>query len=226
MLVKHMQMDLMYTMIRGGKMQKDIISLFPIPLIITEFDCGREIKNFLEQEPMKDTVNNYGWFSKNSYLLNESRYKKIADIVKEESLDIMRDILGVKCTGTKIMQSWLSYKEPNQNHQSHVHSNSFLSGVYYFEEDDEPIEPIKFYKNVVGINAATIAIEFQKDIGDKPFAWEYFQYTPKPNTLIFFPSWLMHSVDVNNTNKRRKSLAFNVLPDKLGSEVMLNELIL
>lgn len=207
-------------------MQKTIVSLFPTPLVITHFDCGKEVKNLLQEEPMRSTVDNYGWFSKNSYLLHETKYKNIADVVKQESLNIIREVMGVNCVDVKISQAWLSYKQSNQSHQAHVHSNSFLSGVYYFEEDDEPIEPIKFHKNVVGINAATIAIEFQKDISDKPFAWEYFEYTPSPNTMIFFPSWVSHSVGTNTTNKIRKSLAFNVLPNKLGSETMLTELFL
>ena len=142
-------------------------------------------------------------------------------------MEIMREVLSLDVDNVIISQSWISHKEPGTIHESHTHGNSYYSGVYYFEEDDEPIEPITFQKNHVpgNFNTIYVAVDTNRS-ADKPFAWDFYKLTPSPSTLIFFPSWLPHKVEVNKSNKTRKCLAFNILPKRLGTAIKLNELII
>jgi uncharacterized protein (TIGR02466 family) len=36
------------------------------------------------------------------------------------------------------------------------------------------------------------------------------QWEPKENTLIFFPSWLQHEVQINNSDEDRVIISFNI----------------
>ena len=40
----------------------------------------------------------------------------------------------------------------------------------------------------------------------------YIKFTPKPNMLLIFPSWLQHKVAENLKNDTRISLSFNSTP--------------
>ena len=222
-------MDLMFIMTRGGEMDKtygvNTYSLFPTPLVTMIYDCGKEIKAALNAEEL-DTINTvskqaYGLFSKDTHLMNNPVYKPLVDVINREAFKICKEILSLKINEVKITQAWVSHKEPGEFHQTHTHANSYLSGVYYFDKTDSPLEPIVFSKNIEG----SIYVNMDKEnCGDKPFSWEYFEFKPVQNCLIFFPSWIKHSVGVNKTNTTRKSLAFNIMPTELGGSTTLNEL--
>jgi uncharacterized protein (TIGR02466 family) len=208
---------------------KEIISLFPTPVFTMNYVCSNDIRNSLKNEEMNDeaTVDRYGLFSKDTYILNKPEYTDLANVIKQNALEMLTEILSLKVSEVKISQSWISHKSPGEAHEPHTHGNSYISGVYYFEDDDNEIEPITFQKNGITGNQNVMIIPINSENAhNKPFAWDHFKYSPAPNTLIFFPSWLPHSVKTNAFSKTRKSLAFNVVPKSLGSAILLNELIL
>ena len=56
-------------------------------------------------------------------------------------------------------------------------------------------------------------------------AWTTFSLEFQPGLLALFPSYLFHSVPVNESDKVRSSVAFNVVPkNSLGQEENLTEL--
>jgi ectoine hydroxylase-related dioxygenase (phytanoyl-CoA dioxygenase family) len=86
-----------------------------------------------------------------------------------------------------------------------------ISGVYYWEPI---VQPIMF------VDSKTIQIG--------PTQLDNHSFTIndiKPGTLVLFPSYLKHTVSVNNTNTPRRSLAFNSIPTTgFGSQGMLTEI--
>ncbi len=91
--------------------------------------------------------------------------------------------------------------------QKHVHSNSFLSGVYY------PIGnknfKIKFYKK--RSNIWNIEKEKINEFNMQDCILEIHDN----NVLILFPSDLEHSIVSNEENVERYSIAFNINPKGL-----------
>ena len=90
----------------------------------------------------------------------------------------------------------------------HDHQNSILSGVYYVdcegddvgnfvaERDDTAEFFLGSYKNVSGFTGTSFAI------------------TPLTGFAFLMPSWVLHSVEQNLTDRDRISIAFNfVNPD-------------
>ena len=99
--------------------------------------------------------------------------------------------------------SWATKTFPNGYSQKHKHSNSFLSGVYYPIGDEN--FNIKFYRkdNFWHIK--------KNEINNLNADW-YNMNIFENNILILFPSDLEHSIEKNQSNKIRYSIAFNTLP--------------
>jgi uncharacterized protein (TIGR02466 family) len=205
--------------------QAKIINLFPIPLfsiqIPEKFSSILSFFESLELDPRVDT-GNYGEKSKNTYILDEPECadlkKYILDLVKQYS-----DLLEYDYDSYKFSQSWLTYKKPGQQHQLHNHPNSLISGVFYFGEIDEKTPSIVFHKIPTTDSVPFIAPKYSR--GKNPWNYHAFPIHPTPGMLLLFPSSVLHSVPLNNTDKVRCSLAFNVVPTEgFGEEITLTKL--
>ena len=59
-----------------------------------------------------------------------------------------------------------------------------------------------------------------------PYSQEEIYFKPVQNNFIIFPSWLMHGVPPNNTNRVRKALGVNALTkNTLGDRETISEII-
>ena len=107
---------------------------------------------------------------------------------------------------------WININQKYDYNRSHDHQNSILSGVYYVdcegddvgnfvaERDDTAEFFLGTYKNVSGFTGTSFAI------------------TPLTGFAFLMPSWVLHSVEQNLTDRDRISVAFNlvnpeVIPD-------------
>ena len=160
---------------------------------------------------------------------NTSTYTRVLDT---EFLDIRNkifDVLGeytsrIICPSNKnlklkITQSWLNYTQPGGYHHPHMHANSIVSGVVYFQtgEDDK----IQFIgnkpENYLKIDSNTLN-QYNGDTWWIPV---------KAGDIILFPSYQRHGVPPTNINslKTRVSLSFNTFVDgDLGNEQDLTHL--
>lgn len=154
-------------------------------------DQGREVSN----------VN--GWQSNDLYHDDTSPiadFTKILQIKSEECLYEFK----LQTNGVELGNYWLNINPPGAFNKSHIHTGSFLSGVYYAKTNDKTGK-IQFENDTL---KSYIYGEY-KSIGDSPITHTDCKYIPKPGMLIIFPSWLPHSVEVNNSCEERISLSFN-----------------
>ena len=108
----------------------------------------------------------------------------------------------------QITTSWCTKTPPMQRGNPHTHTNSWWSGVYYFRDDTSAIK-FEQYDTGVYIPHEGEANEFNSSA---------FTLEPEIGTLILFPSKLIHSIQLNDTNTNRRSLAFNIMPKgKVGN---------
>tara|TARA_B100000131_G_scaffold268871_1_gene267974 strand:- start:99 stop:650 length:552 start_codon:yes stop_codon:yes gene_type:complete len=90
----------------------------------------------------------------------------------------------------------------SNNKHSHFTSDILISGVYYVKVPEDSGN-IRFY-------------DPRGELIHKTLDWEYYhnyQYhyiKPKEGQMIFFPCWLEHDVEPNQSNDERVSIAFNV----------------
>jgi hypothetical protein len=87
------------------------------------------------------------------------------------------------------------------NHGIHSHANSFLSGILYLTD-----------------NTAGETIFISENLWYKNFNWFHFsngipahelRVLPTKGTLLLFPSFLQHKVDIFKKDEIRLTLAFN-----------------
>jgi uncharacterized protein (TIGR02466 family) len=184
--------------------------------------------SFLDKQNMDSDSDeaNYGCRSKNSYILDSLECTDLKKFILGCVYDFASTSLLYEYKEYKFSQSWISHKHPGQHHTTHSHPNSLISGVFYYGEPDKNIPAIKFHKPSGGINASYISPKIKNDKRESKFAWETFSVEFEPGLLVLFPSYLLHSVPLNTSDKVRCSLAFNVVPTiGLGREETLTELL-
>ena len=102
-----------------------------------------------------------------------------------------------------ITQSWLTFTNPGGFHHPHVHNNSIISGVFYFNAE-EGKDDIMFAKDR---SYRIIDIE-RKDFN--MYNCTSWTIPVMTGDLLIFPSGLEHSVNQTVSSNVRISLAFNV----------------
>lgn len=139
--------------------------------------------------------------------------------------DYATNIMRWKYDELQFSQSWLTYKEPGQFHKAHSHPNTLLAGVFYydFQSDDSAL---CFSQEVRGINRSYLEPSLLDDYQQHPYSQEEIYFTPKQNDFIIFPSYMMHGVPPNKTNRTRKALGVNALTKgTLGDKKTISEII-
>ena len=140
------------------------------------------------------------YMSKNHNVLESVSYLKneIYNNIKNYLNNIMKLKMDFQFT-----TSWATKTLPNGCSQKHLHSNSFLSGVYYPIGDKN--FSIKFYKKSSFWNIEKL------EVNNLNADW-YVINIVENGILILFPSDLEHSIEKNLSNQTRYSIAFNILP--------------
>lgn len=200
----------------------NIHSIFSTPIYRTN------IKESITQEDL-DYVKNlkqvtYGNIgnltSRDTYILNNKKFNDLNKILLTHINDYFEKVIDTSDKVTPyITQSWLNYTEVNQFHHKHAHSNSIISGVFYFDAIKEN-DSIVFHKVVND----QISLTPKNYNVFNSLTWSF---PVETGDLILFPSNLGHSVDKKENKNLRISLAFNVfIKGNLGEHKSLNELLI
>lgn len=204
----------------------EIINLFPIPLYVQHKSVTEEDVKTLKEVtllPEHDFTANYGAQSENSYILDLPEHQQLRDKILYFVNDFANNVL---CFAGEfdITQSWVSIKKPYQMHVPHVHPNSIISGVLYF--DNLPgAEGIVFHKNIDPSDY--IMRPALSSYANTIFKHTETTLTVENHMLVMFPSYLKHGVMLNQSEVNRYSLAFNVMPKyQLGLQKDLTQLVM
>lgn len=105
---------------------------------------------------------------------------------------------------TYITQSLVNFTENGQEHQAHIHPNSFISGVLYIHAKQD-IDRIVFYDN--NVCRSQRFPTFDREYNDyNSSTWWFPVWTGR---LVLFPSNLRHCVEQTKSDYTRISLVFN-----------------
>ena len=129
-------------------------------------------------------------------------FKWFATDIGKAAFDVF-DELNYDIKDIEITDMWGNILKPGETHPPHTHSNNFLSGVFYLNSDAK-----------TGIifqdprPAADVLVPRKKTKTNENS--NLLSYTSNTNRLILFPSWLLHWVPTNESNRNRISISFNV----------------
>ena len=198
-------------------MKEELLQLFPTPLLIVLYNESiDEELAYLKTLSYRKQTGNGNYRSDDSYLLRQEKLKNIKNFLGESVNKFTTDVLQSK-QRLIITQCWANRNPKGSRHHEHVHPNSIISGVMYFQIN-EKLPPIQFAKtNQDGIKLDPVKYNHVNS--------ESFMLPCKPGELILFPSSLKHSVPINHGDEDRISISFNTFSiDALGSEQALTHL--
>ena len=198
-------------------MKEELLQLFAIPLLIVPYTgpIDEELA-YLKTISYRRQKDNGNFRSDDSYLLRQEKLKNIKNFLGESVNKFTTNVLNSK-QRLIITQCWANRNPKGSRHHEHVHPNSIISGVMYFQIN-EKLPPIQFSKtNQDGIKLDPVKYNHVNS--------ESFMLPCKPGELILFPSSLKHSVPINQGDEDRISVSFNTFSiDALGSEQALTHL--
>jgi uncharacterized protein (TIGR02466 family) len=193
--------------------QPELIQLFPKPVLISKYhkDFTKELEyvKSLEHKLNEKSQKEYAKQSTNTFLLDEPELASIREFIEAYLKFYVHNVL--ECTDELVItQAWSNICEKGKKHHEHVHPNSIVSGVFYFQIN-ENLPPIEFRNP----NTHSFNLNIQKQ---NNFNSATFLLPLNSGELILFPSNLTHSVPENKSDLPRISLAFNTFAkNSLGS---------
>jgi uncharacterized protein (TIGR02466 family) len=198
-------------------MKEELLQLFPTPLLIVPYEesIAKELA-YLKTISYREQKANGNYRSDDSYLLRNEEFKNIKNFLLESVDKFTKNVLQSK-QRLVITQCWANRNPKGSKHHEHVHPNSIVSGVMYFQIN-EKLPPIQFAKSIQ--DGMKLNPEKYNHVNS-----ESFLLPCKPGELILFPSSLKHSVPINQGDEDRISISFNTFSiDILGSEQSLTHL--
>lgn len=199
------------------------------PIAVGEYQPSNELQNYLTNtelnHPTGTEPRDYGAVSKNVMILRDDICKDLRKKILYAGKEFARDLLGIDTNEMIDVLSWVTVKRPNNQHMSHSHPNSIISGVYFFDEHTENM-PLHFLNKMYPDSTSEFILRPKyfppssiTGLPEAPFSFRNVATLKvSKGTLVLFPSTLVHQVDLNTTPFNRYSLAFNLLPKEgLGS---------
>lgn len=206
----------------------ETIGIFPIPVTKFYYKCPENLIEILKNLEMinKGTGNTYDHLrSKNTYVLDLNDLSELRQALEMRLAEFMKGIMSFEYPG-QISQSWVLMSKPGESHHNHVHPNSIISGVYYFDLPNGKSK-IRFHKGIHSTSYLMEPMVNQDHAKDNFYAFDWIDVEVKNGDLILFPSYLEHSVPINESTENRWSMAFNSVSSyALGSKSKLTELLI
>ena len=190
----------------------NLMPIYSIPLWQSEypeFDEHQEIflstvKKYKEQNPSIQKSNIAGYHSPET-LQGVEELNPLFTYICQMAYCAIKDLDFNDCD-IALTSAWLNINDTRQCMNSeHVHGDVF-SGVFYLQA---PEESGKLNIRNIGINRMWSG---SKLISSKnQFTAESIHIEPVEGNIILFPSYLPHSVETNNHDEERISIAFNLI---------------
>lgn len=183
--------------------------IFSTPIYNNIIDCiDDDSFKYIKELPYQRMFSGNGDVSCNDYILDTPELSSLKKKIIDEMFFYAHTILGVKFKFVFYMtNSWVVKHHAGDFGLSHMHENSLISGVYYINTNENTGQ-IVFDKlpNHNNLFSPVVAIEFDNFNIFNSSKWGY---QPKNGQIFLFPSSTFHSIEKNNSNEIRYSLAFN-----------------
>jgi uncharacterized protein (TIGR02466 family) len=187
----------------------EVLPLWATPVYNSILKSDDDIKSFMKNLSYERVQANNGFYSINKKVLDIDRMNSLRKEILEHVTTYARE---VSCVSENIefyiTNSWVMKHEPADWSQSHCHTNSIFSGVYYFDIPENS-GVFFFEKDGSCFNLFSTIIDLPVSSWNT-FNSKAWQITPRNDMIIIFPSQVRHSVSRNDSQQERYCLAFNV----------------
>ena len=199
-----------------GKSKVDMLDMFSIPLIHCELDEDtselRQCTDYVLNTNQVD-VDEYKTFEKSG--LKETidfefrvleQFPKMKQMFTHISNRLIKEGLNYD-NKLEISSSWFTKTHKGEQSPMHDHKNCVFSAVYYYGDYDDKVANLIFKNPIVNLTS------YRLNVGkSNKFNTYDIEITPQSGSLLIFPSYVSHKIDVHKSNIPRLSLAFNMVP--------------
>jgi len=183
-------------------MQKTQLFSTPVWSKILEHNFDELKQKILNKNFGKSVIasNNGGYQSPDVGNSQDETIKKLLSILQSKLDEVIEECkLRRKYD---VGNCWINVNYKGHYNNPHYHPKSLLTGILYLEIEDDMGDLILFRPDLMK--------HYTDEISANPDLFQVINIKPKKNSLIIFPSWVEHKVEVNNSDKPRISFAFNV----------------
>jgi uncharacterized protein (TIGR02466 family) len=164
-----------------------------------------EIREAQKQDPKGEKWSSIlGWHSSNN-LHQSDRFQEFTQIIDKNIVEVANFLQwDLEKFSLNITTCWAIVNGKLASNSVHNHPNSILSGAYYLKApencgsiyftDPRPASQM-LVPPVVDFNLWTIP---------------KVSYKAHEGTMLIFPSWLLHGVDINMSQEERIAISFNI----------------
>ena len=184
----------------------NIIHLFSTPLQQTTLDVPQEVLQFIKSQEFIFHGNGY---MSHEYILECPEMKNIKSFITNKVKSYLYDTCCISDTMIpELITSWVNLHKKENWAQSHTHTNSIVSGVWFISGLSENSGQFVVHcQNKLFGNL----LDFPRKENPHNYVLDRNHFNPKNGDLILFPSDLKHSVTANRSDEERFSLAFNYM---------------
>jgi uncharacterized protein (TIGR02466 family) len=204
-------------------MLNNIIEIMPNPIAIFNCDFSDEVKAiFLKsiddlnetQNIQSDKLKHYGNDLNQSVLYREE-FTKLKDWCLHCAREYVVDVLGYNLLDDiMVTDSWINICHAGGFQYPHYHANSFISGTYYINFDEEDHSPLLFRNPKFIESASQPVLQLEKKFSTKYNSDSVI--VPRSGSLVLWESHLSHGYHYNKTDNRI-SLSMNFIPNYITS---------
>ena len=200
--------------------------LFPIKVKYYNYLNHKQLKQFLEElnyASIPSIVNENGTTSyyQNTKKLclslfkdcDHSAVKDFHEFCITSANDYAKNYLEYDLEHLICTSSWINHYTQNSGQAMHNHTNSLISANYFIAFNSN--SDLKFWNPQFTNNTSKNTLQINKITNIKnSYNYDWITLPGIEGNIVFFPSWLTHSVDSIN-NSTRKTISMNFLPNKI-----------
>jgi len=173
----------------------------PVWEIQTEFDDKfnqnllLELKSFYSKKTIENTKDTNIW------TMNSPCIKKINSFIIEIVTRLTYDYVAPNYNKFQYQHTrgWANYILPGQAMALHGHGGSKITATYYIQSE-------KNCGDILLVDPRG-GVDWDKEIDNNTNGAKFKRITPQTGKLIFFPSYVLHSVETNKSKEIRISLS-------------------
>jgi uncharacterized protein (TIGR02466 family) len=189
------------------KMNEDyeVMPLFATPVYFSKTKTIDKFEKELEFiKSLNFNLHKCNYLSENQKVHLLPEMTRCTNIVTKHLNNYVENILSCK-QQFYITHSWIAKTNPGQNHDTHYHPNSILSGIFYLSANEKSAN-FRLYKKPF----IKEAFSFDYDIKEfNEFNSEFWDFSVHTGDIIIFPSHCSHEVLLNEMQEDRIVFAFN-----------------
>jgi len=199
-----------------GKSKVDMLDMFSIPLIHCELDEDTsELRQCTDYvlSPNQVDIDEYKKFQKSGLKNTDDfefrileQFPKMKQMFTHISNRLIKEGLNYD-NKLEISSSWFTKTHKGEQSPMHDHKNCVFSAVYYYGDYDDKVGNLIFKNPIVNLTSYRLNVN-----KSNRFNTYDIEVTPQAGSLLIFPSYVSHKIDVHKSDIPRLSLAFNMVP--------------